>query len=399
MKRAGLAVLLMLLVVAAPATAQTGAFSDEQLETIAAPVALYPDALLMQMFIAATYPLEVVEAQRWMEQKKLSGKELDEALKSQKWDPSVKSMCAFPDVLKRMSDNLDWTRDMGDAFLDQQSQLLDAVQRLRDKAYAAGQLKTTEQQVVTVKQDKIIVIEPAKPEVIYVPTYSPTVVYGAWPYPTTYYAPLYAPPPPGYGALAFTTGMVVGAAIWGGCNWGWGHSECNVNVNNYNNYNKNTNNNFQQVNNSKWEHNADHRKGVNYRDGQTAQKFGGSGAANRVSQNDARGFGQGGSSGQRGGTRDAAGNRAGQAGAGEAGGGPRTDDARGGGTAGTKDARGGGASKATQTGGGGMAGSKDAGLDRAASNRGASSRQSAPKGGGGARSGGGGGRSGGGGRR
>ncbi len=389
MKRAGVAFLLMLLVLAAPASAQEGsgtavaagtadaaaaAFSEEQLESIAAPVALYPDGLLMQLFMASTYPLEVVEADRWTQQNKLSGTKLDEALKDKDWDPSVKSLCAFPDVLKRMSENLDWTRDMGDAFLEQQSQLLDAVQRLRDKAYAAGQLKSTEQQTVTVQQDKIIVIEPADPEVIYVPSYSPTVVYGTWPYATAYYPPLYAPPPAGYGLLAFGTGMAVGAAIWGDCDWGWGHSDCNVNVNNYNNFNKNTNNNFQQINNNKWQHNAEHRKGVNYRDGQTADRFGGSGGSNRVSRNDARGRGQGGASSPRAGTRDAPGSRAGQAG-----GGARTKD---GGSARPSGGASGGSSRAKQS-GGGMSGSKNPSMDRAASSRGKSSRQSASRGGGG----------------
>jgi hypothetical protein len=384
----------MLLVLSAPAAAQdaagtaAAAFNEEQLETIAAPVALYPDGLLMQVFMAATYPLEVVEADRWIQQNKLSGKQLDEALKGKDWDPSVKSLVVFPDVLKRMSENLDWTRDMGDAFLEQQAQLLDAVQRLRDKAYAAGQLKTTEQQVVTVKEDKIIVIESAEPEVIYVPTYSPTVVYGTWPYPTTYYPALYAPPPAGYGALAFATGMVVGAAIWGNCDWGWGHSDCNVNVNNYNNFNRNTNNNFQQINNKKWQHNAEHRKGVNYRDGKTADRFGGSGASNRVSRNDARGRGQGAASAPRAGTRDAPGQRPGQAG----GAGPRTSDARGGGSA--RPSGGASGSSRAKPSGGGMSGSKNASMDRAASNRGKSSRQSASRSsGGGSRSMSGGGRS------
>ena len=185
-------------------------FSDQRLEEIAAPIALYPDSLLMQVFMAATYPLEVIEADRWLRKQSLSGDALDEALKAQDWDASVKSLCTLPDVLSKMSENLDWTRDMGDAFLEHQSELLDAVQRLRGKAHDAGNLKTTQEQTVTVQQDQIIVVESANPEVIYVPTYSPTVIYGTWPYTTVYYAPLYAPPPPGYRALAFTAGVVVG---------------------------------------------------------------------------------------------------------------------------------------------------------------------------------------------
>ncbi len=265
-------------------------FSDQRLEEIAAPIALYPDSVLMQIFMASTYPLEVIEADRWLRKKPLSGDALDKALKDQDWDPSVKSLCTLPTVLSQMSQNLDWTRDMGDAFLESQSQLLDAVQRLRGKASDAGNLTTSPQQTVTVQEDKIIVIKSADPEVIYIPTYSPTVVYGTWPYTTVYYAPLYVPPPPGRTALAFTAGVVVGAALWGNCNWGWGHSNVNINVNHYNNFNRNTNNNYHNVSNNKWQHNADHRKGVNYRDRDTARKYGAGGGRDRVNRGDARGY-------------------------------------------------------------------------------------------------------------
>ncbi len=390
----GIAAALVLAVSSAPAhgwqETDSPAFTDEQLEQIAAPVALYPDSLLMQVFMAATYPLEVVEADRWISKEKPSGSALDEALKAKDWDPSVKSLCALPDVLKRMSENLDWTRDMGDAFLEQQAQLLDAVQRLRDKAYAAGTLKTTPEQTVTVQPDKIIVIESAQPEVVYVPTYSPTVVYGTWPYPTTYYAPLYAPPPAGYGALAFATGIVVGAAIWGGCNWGWGHSDVNINVNRYNDFNRNTNNNFNRTNNNKWQHNAEHRKGVNYRDSQTAQRFGGAAGGDRVSRNDARGFDKGQGAGGRGGAGGGAlgsdgGARGKASGATrEAGGG-----ARGAGAGGTREAGGGARGSGTSKGSGGaFHGASNPSRDRAASSRGSSSRGSASRGSG-SRSGGG----------
>ena len=271
---------------------QSEQFSDQRLEEIAAPIALYPDSILMQIFMASTYPLEVIEADRWLKKQPLSGDALDKALKDQDWDPSVKSLCTLPTVLSQMSENLDWTRDMGDAFLENQSQLLDAVQRLRGKAHDAGSLTTSPQQTVTVQQDQIIVIESADPDVVYIPTYSPTVVYGTWPYTTVYYAPLYVPPPPGHTALAFTAGVVVGAALWGNCHWGWGHSNVNINVNHYNNFNRHTNNNYRNVSNNKWQHNAEHRKGVNYRDRDTARKYGaGAGAGrDRVSRGDARGY-------------------------------------------------------------------------------------------------------------
>jgi hypothetical protein len=169
-------------VVPAPAAG----FSKEQLEQIVAPIALHPDPLVAQMLMAATYPLEIVEAGRWMKANPgLKDKALEEALKKQEWDASVKSLCGFPDVLKQMDDNLDWTQDLGDAFLSQKTELMDTIQRMRGKAYDSGNLKTTEQQVVTQQPDKIIVVQPANPEVIYVPTYSPTVVYGGWSYPIT----------------------------------------------------------------------------------------------------------------------------------------------------------------------------------------------------------------------
>jgi hypothetical protein len=366
MKRiAGLLVALVVVLPAAGQQSDASKFSDEQLEQIAAPVALYPDALLMQVFMAATYPLEVVEADRWVKREKLSGSALDEALKNQEWDPSVKSLCALPDVLSRMSENLDWTRDMGDAFLEQQSQLLDAVQRLRDKAYQAGSLKTTPEQTVTVEPNKIIVIESATPNVVYVPTYSPTVVYGSWPYPVTYYAPLYPPPRPAYGALAFTAGVAVGAALWGDCHWGWGHSEVNINVNRYNNFNQVTSNNFNRVTHNTWEHNAQHRKGVNYRDTRTAQRYGAAEGRERVTRSEARGYG---------GTRTM-----------------ERSGARTTGRAGARTTERGAAPRQGAGGGGAFQGARQPSRDRAASSRGAASRGSAGRTGGaqrGARGGG-----------
>ena len=159
-----------------------------------APIALYPDALLSQILMASTYPLEIVEAARWRKDNAaLKGQALEDALKKQPWDESVKSLCAFPDVLDRMNKDLAWTQKLGDAFLAQQAQVLDTVQSLRKKAQAAGNLKSNEQQKVDVqtRTTSIIVIEPANPQVVYVPTYQPTVVYGGWPYPA--YPPYYPP--------------------------------------------------------------------------------------------------------------------------------------------------------------------------------------------------------------
>jgi len=202
-------------IIIAQQPAGSPAFKPEELEQLAAPIALYPDSLVAQILMASTYPLEVVQADRFAKQNKnLKGDALTKSLEAQTWDPSVKSLVNFPQVLTMMSEKLDWTQKLGDAFLAQQKDVMDTIQKLRAKAQAAGNLKTTKEQVVIVEQ-KIIKIEPASPQVIYVPAYNPTVVYGAWPYPA--YPPYYYYPP-GYVATAtafsFMAGMAVGAA-WG----------------------------------------------------------------------------------------------------------------------------------------------------------------------------------------
>jgi hypothetical protein len=395
-------------------------FTNEQIEQMVAPIALYPDGLLVQIMMAATYPLEVVEAQRWVEKNpKLTGKALEDALVKLTWDPSVKSMCGFPDLIKRMSTNLDWLQDLGDAFLGQKKELLDACQKLRKIAYDAGNLKTTEQQKVVVETDKTIVIQSANPEVIYVPTYSPTVVYAGWSYPTYYYPPMYPAYPPGYGAMAFTAGVFWGAAIYGGCNWG--HGDVNINVDRQNNFNHvehnvNRGDRGQGNRNQSWQHNPEHRQGVNYRDSKTAQQFGGQAGSSRVSRDSARGYqnsgaGRGGapSASQRpaGGASGAQRPAGGGASAAQrpAGGGAsasqRPASGGAGASASTRPSAGGASSPRAGSSGGALSGAGSAGADRAASTRGAASRGTSSMGGG-ARSGGargGGGGRGGGGRR
>ena len=267
------------------AAAQEGAkkvFSPEELEQVVAPVALYPDSLLAQILMASTYPLEVVEAERWAKQNKdLKGDAFAAALEKQPWDPSVKSLVNFPQVLEMMSQKLDWTQKLGDAFLAQQKDVMDAVQRLRKKAEAEGNLKDTkEQKVIVEKETQTIVIESANPQVVYVPTYNPTVVYGAWPYPAyppySYYPPGYVP---GAMALSFAAGVAVGAAwgyAWGNCNWHGG--DVNVNVNRNANLNRNIDrgryaNQLPAGGRGNWQHNPEHRKGVAYRDQGTAQRY------------------------------------------------------------------------------------------------------------------------------
>lgn len=299
-------------------------FSKEQLEQLVAPIALYPDALLMQILMAATYPIEIVEADRFMRKNpSLKDKALEEKLLEEDWDPSVKSLCTLPDVLKKMSENLDWTQDLGDAFLGQKSEILDTVQVMRGKANDAGTLKTTEQQVVTVKEEKIIVIESASPEVVYVPTYSPTAVYPGWYYPSWYYPPMYPYYPVGAGLVTFGVGVAVGAALWGGCHWGWGRGNVYINHNSYNNFNRNTNINHNNLsgNRGSWNHDASHRGGVNYKNSATASQYGGKAGSNRVSKGQAqasaqaRGYSGGGAGSRQGGTASAsAQGRQGQAG-------------------------------------------------------------------------------------
>jgi len=249
-------------------------FSQKDLDELLAPVALYPDALLAQVLMASTYPLEVVQAARWQEQNPgLKEAQLEQALQQQPWDPAVKSLAAVPQVLTMMSEKLDWTTKLGDAVLAQQDDVLKTVQSLRGKADEAGNLKTSDQMVVkkeTQNNIQVIKIESPNPEVVYVPTYNPATVYGPWwyPYPPPYY---YYPPGWGYGygypGLAFATGVFVGAAIWGNLTWGGGNNNINIDVDRFNNFNKSN------IGNKNWGHNAEHRKGVSYRDNASAKKY------------------------------------------------------------------------------------------------------------------------------
>ena len=252
-------------------SAQPAPFKKEEIEQLVAPVALYPDPLVAQVLMASTYPLDVVSAARWVKANpNLKDAALEDAMQKQTWDPSVKSLTAFPHVLAMMNDRLDMTQKLGDAFLGQQKEVVDAIQQLRSRAQAAGNLKSGQEQTITSGQEggaTIIRIEPTQPNTVYVPTYNPTVVYGPWPYPL--YPPYYYYPP-GYAAgaalFAFTAAVIVGNALWGNVNWGRG--DVNVNVNQYNNFNR-TN-----IQNANWQHNAENRKGVPYRDQASQQKYG-----------------------------------------------------------------------------------------------------------------------------
>src|SRR5437660_5861485 len=266
-------------------TEQAPKIPNDELDSLVAPIALYPDPLLAQTLAASTYPLEVVQLQQWMDRNKnLKDKALEDAVAKQPWDPSVQALAAYPDVVQRMAGNIQWTTDLGNAFLAQQSDVMDAVQRLRGKAESKGTLKTSAQQKVETKTveggKQVIVVEPSSPDVVYVPSYDPEVVYGPPPPAYPYYPYTYPGYVPGT-ALAWGAGIALGAAAWGawGGNWGncdWGHGD--VNINNNNNFNKNVNRNVnrgQAGQANKWQHNAQHRGNAPYGNRQTANKYGG----------------------------------------------------------------------------------------------------------------------------
>src|SRR3954454_18214023 len=188
---------------------------NDQLDSLVAPIALYPDPMLAQTLAASTYPLEIIQLKQWLDKNKsLKGKALADAVAKQPWDPSIQSMVAVPEVVERLATNIQWTADLGNAFLAQQQDVLDAVQRMRTKAQTKGTLKTSQEQVVQTKtaenNKEVIVIEQANPQTVYVPSYDPAVVYGPPVYP--YYPYSYPGYYPGMG-LAFGTGILIGAGI------------------------------------------------------------------------------------------------------------------------------------------------------------------------------------------
>jgi hypothetical protein len=278
--------------VAAAGQQEAANLAPDQLDSLVAPIALYPDPLLAQVLAASTYPLELVQLQQWLEKNKtLKDKALADAVQKQPWDPSVQAMAALPDVVKRLVDDIQWTAELGNAFLAQESDTLDAVQRMRAKAQEKGNLKSNQQMKVetrVVESKQVIVVEQADPQVVYVPSYDPVVVYGAPVYP---YPPIYYPPPGYYAAgmaISFGVGLALGAA-WGGgwgYNTGWNGGNNNININNNNNFINNSNR--QNVGNrpsqqpgrggaggNNWKHNPQHRGGTPYGNRDTANRFGG----------------------------------------------------------------------------------------------------------------------------
>jgi hypothetical protein len=262
---------------------QPQAYTQEQIDQLVAPIALYPDALVAQILMASTYPLEVVEAARWRQQPEnaqLQGAGLEQALEQQPWDPSVKSLVPFPQVLSMMDGNLQWTEQLGDAFLASQPAVMGEVQNLRQKAEAAGNLKSTPQQAV-VQQQGDIVIQPVNPQVVYVPYYNPMVVYGAWPW--VAYPPYYFVEPPGYvafGLFGFGVGIAVADWFWGWGHWDWGHHEMFVDPHRFAFLNHGVAPHFAG---GAWAHDPAHRHGVPYRNAAVRTRY--QGAATAARQN------------------------------------------------------------------------------------------------------------------
>ncbi len=266
--------------------------SDAQLDSLVAPIALYPDPLLSQILVASTYPLEIVEAARWLKQNgNLKGKDLTDAAAKQPWDASVQALVILPDVLNRLNQEVAWTTDLGNAFLAQQTGVMEAVQRMRQRASDSGVLQSTPQQTVTKTTDNnqtVIQIEPASPQVIYVPQYNPVAVWGPadyYPWPDLYYPPVSTGAVVAASAISFGVGLAVGA-IWNGGwnNWGWnpGWGRNNIVINN----NFINSNRFNRVNvaaGNNWVHNPTHRGGVPYNNRNVAGRFNG-GQNNLVSR-------------------------------------------------------------------------------------------------------------------
>jgi len=251
--------------------------TPNQLEDLVAPIALYPDELLSQIMVAATYPLEVVQAFQWAQRNPgLTGPALTQAAQQQNWDPSVQALVVFPDVMKRLNDDVTWTTNLGNAFLAQQNDVMDAVQRMRQRAQQAGRLQSTPQlnvQTVNEGGQPYIDIEPAYPDVMYVPIYDPLWIWGPplwYPYPRWYWPPrsfltggLYF----GFGG-PINVGLFFGAGWygWGGWGWhpGWGGHRIIVNNTFIHQYNFNARNIGNAHGTSVWAHDPEHRAGVPY---------------------------------------------------------------------------------------------------------------------------------------
>jgi hypothetical protein len=283
----------------APAQAPTAAkIPADQLDALVSPIALYPDPMLSQTLVASTYPLELMQLQQWLARNKgLSDKAVKDAVSKQPWDPSIQAMAGLPDLVTRLANDIQWTTDLGNAFLAQQSDVMDAVQRMRAKAQNNGALTSNDHQTVETQmiEDKtVIVVEQASPETVYVPSYNPEAVYGPaeYPYPPIYYPSYDAGDVFAASAISWGVGVAMGA-FWGGGGWGWGAgwggNDIDINVDNEFNRadfernrvdhregDRNVNRGDRAGNRGdrNWQHNPQHRGGAPYGDRATADRFG-----------------------------------------------------------------------------------------------------------------------------
>jgi len=254
--------------------APTGsALTQQQLDQLVAPVALYADPLLADILTASTYPLEVVEAQRWTldpAHAALTGDALAAALAGQPWDPSVKALVPFPEVLRMMDGHLGWTQQLGETFLVQQADIMDAVQRLRHRAETAGQLRSSPQQTVGTDADDVT-ISPPPSQVIYVPTYDPWCVYGPWAYPVSppyYYSPWSGACDGAAYAIGFDAGIFLPFGYWEWGSFDWRNRDIRIDRGRYDQFHSG-----HQPADGVWHHDPSHRAGVPYRDPRNISRF------------------------------------------------------------------------------------------------------------------------------
>jgi len=255
------------------------ALAPNQLDDLVAPIALYPDPLVSQILVASTYPLELVQASQWLQRNPgFAGAALTQAAQQQNWDPSIQALVVFPDLVKRLNQDITWTTNLGNAFLSQQGDVMDAVQRMRLKAQQAGKLSSTSQQTVSTTNDSgqpVIVIQPANSQMMYLPYYDPAFIWGPplyYPYASWYY-------PNGY--FGFGMGIPMGLYFgggwggWGGWGWGFGWGGHSIFVNNsfIHRYNFNSRGSASLSGRSAWAHDASHRGGVPYSNAALANRY------------------------------------------------------------------------------------------------------------------------------
>ncbi len=262
-------------------------FTDEELAQMLAPIALYPDSLLSQVLMASTYPIEVIEADRWLKKnKRLKNDRLDDALINKDWDPSVKSLCHFPSILALMSEKIAETTSLGNAFLAQEDEVMEVIQRLRAEAYEQGNLTSNSRQKI-IRQGEIIIIEPASTDVVYVPYYNPNYVYGPWWYPS--YPPYYwGPFPVVVGAgISFWPGPFINFSLISWSYFDWHRRSIYINIHKRPRF-------FRRHDwhprPGAWYHSPRHRRGVAYRDKPTAHRYGKSFSRSKTFRRDIRGF-------------------------------------------------------------------------------------------------------------